>query len=547
MKFNLYFFNPDYVSSFSDLLKVGHWYEDELNSSLKEFDDFEYQIYYKDPIMKQPDWLRFINQWLEDSLSIDKKAVSSIILLKLNWTNLFFAITFWTSHYIIEKDKTAKDFWLKTVLNSIPYDKITIVDWKKLGSNVKETRVIHSKTTNFSDFWLNEIEELLTYLEWKTIDESLWVKLSWKDSLWFNISLKNFWFHQLWNQIKKYYDIYVKDDYKENFSFIDNYKIENNKDNILNLNNLLIDFLLDDTRDFSKISFSIPDMLNNINVYDFKVKYDGETLSEMECLDDEEIISIIKFVLSWMSNDERLEGLINILIAWNDSESNLITEVFKLYQIINFETDYNWNKYVLHNWTWNIVSEWFIDDINNTIDLINFIESTSSWIHTDWNNYIKFDKSVHFVEIEKDWKKLEHKSEWKFNENFTSSLWWILLDKKNFTKLPWKSKVEICDILKDNKFYHIKRWNHSSTLSHLFNQSYVSLELFKKFPPYIDSINSHWVSLKQNDKIEVILWIIINWNIKKKIPFFSKIALRNLYLNIKAMWADLSILQIEEI
>ncbi|MEF2175434.1 MAG: DUF6119 family protein, partial [Candidatus Absconditabacteria bacterium] len=173
-------------------------------------------------------------------------------------------------------------------------------------------------------------------------------------------------------------------------------------------------------------------------------------------------------------------------------------------------------------------------------------------IYTNGENYIKFSGDINGDiclenHIEINSKGVKQKSEGAYNQHLAKSIGGILFDKNNFNNLPGYSKVEVCDIYKDKCFYHIKRGFKSATLSHLFNQAIVSLELFKMEKPFLKKINEITnLNLSSNDNITIILGIIGNRDIKESIPFFSKITLYNIYKSIKSMNANLIILQILE-
>lgn len=575
MKFNLYCFdkarldelkskNSEKIKDFDNLLKKWHWYTEKKATELQSFPWFSFKIFYKNPSSNQPDWLDFVNQWLKDEkIKLNKKSVSLIILVKLNKSGIYFAITFWSAHYIIKKDNILDDFWLKTVLNSIDHKQVTLIDWKKIWSNTRETRTIFSKSTDFSYFWLDQLEELLTQLEWLPSDYTLWAKLSWKDSLWFNVSLTDFSFAKIWEQIEKYYHFYGQKTYEEHFKFIDNYRVEKNSKLIWDLNWKLVTYLLKDVNDYLDISISLPNMLDHIDVYNVQI---DKIEKKVDILNEWEILPIIKTILA-STKKGKIDKLKEMKVFWNHFESEKETEKFSFYNCINYECDLGDEKYILHNALWNRVSKDFLSNIEDDLNKITFITLNNSWKHISWKDtygkdieywmsFKPFDWKVHFeTRVDEQWKKYSLQSEWVYNIDLCRTINWILLDAKNFTdKLPWSSKIEVCDILLGKKFIHIKRWNSSSTLSHLFNQSVVSLELFRRYDKYIDFINEKikektntlW-ELKKIDNLEIILWIIINWNFKDKIPFFSKVTLINLYHRISSMWSSLILVQIGDI
>ncbi|MEF2175882.1 MAG: DUF6119 family protein, partial [Candidatus Absconditabacteria bacterium] len=376
MKFSLYMFNPEKISNFKSLLIKDHGYSLIRSGkngigNLKKYSDFNYQIFQNNPPEKPPTWLNFINQTIDGSkLILMNKSSSLLILIKIEVENIdiFFAISFGSGFHKINKENIVCDFGLKTALNSIPYESISVVDGKKLGSNIKETRSVFSKSTNFNYFGLNEYEELLTYIEGKTIDTSLGTKISGKESLGFNIKLSDFKFKNIGKQCKKYYLKYKEKTYKENFDFIDNYKIENDNSVIKILNKKLIESIKN--KDYGKISISFPNMIDtlNINSFNFKLlKFSFNELNENEIFDK---------IVNYLNSNQKKNGLMYLLknekVVGSDGDLNK-TEIYKLYELINFEVEEKGCYYVLSSGKWYIISQGFIKDIESIVDHLDYL------------------------------------------------------------------------------------------------------------------------------------------------------------------------------
>lgn len=132
----------------------------------------------------------------------------------------------------------------------------------------------------------------------------------------------------------------------------------------------------------------------------------------------------------------------------------------------------------------------------------------------------------------------------------------LLLDKKTIYYGGRGSQVELCDILcKDGTFIHVKHYQGSSTLSHLFNQGLVSARLVKADPSFrkcaqvvLDKIEPNCFKLERDSVKQVVFAIISKYDaVRPEIPFFSKVALDAVCSQLAAMDIDVALARIKEV
>lgn len=137
----------------------------------------------------------------------------------------------------------------------------------------------------------------------------------------------------------------------------------------------------------------------------------------------------------------------------------------------------------------------------------------------------------------------------------------LLLDKKNVVVPGRTSPVEVCDILtQERKLVHVKRKFSSSSLSHLFSQGHVSARLLADNAQFrvavrdkIGSAQPKFRKLFTADRIvasewEVVYAIIGPWDgqpASEKIPFFSKVNLRDRWTRLRGMGFEVSLVPVE--
>lgn len=133
---------------------------------------------------------------------------------------------------------------------------------------------------------------------------------------------------------------------------------------------------------------------------------------------------------------------------------------------------------------------------------------------------------------------IEDSSENSYNERVARINGLTLMDAKNIPYGGGHSKIEFCDLFDYNssRLYHVKKYGGSSVLSHLFNQGLVSAQLMLSDENFRKSVNNILPASEQfspveqkpeAQKYEVIFSVISESSNKLNIPFFSKVALKN--------------------
>ncbi|WP_440524884.1 TIGR04141 family sporadically distributed protein, partial [Serratia sarumanii] len=117
------------------------------------------------------------------------------------------------------------------------------------------------------------------------------------------------------------------------------------------------------------------------------------------------------------------------------------------------------------------------------------------------------------------------------------------------------NKFEFADILRNGTdFIHVKYYRSSSTLSHLFAQAYVSLELFVSDAAFRAKLNKVLpndsklidVSSRPDTQNYVVVYAIaINRDIPKNLPLFSKITLKNTVKSLRNLGFTIKLAQIK--
>lgn len=232
-----------------------------------------------------------------------------------------------------------------------------------------------------------------------------------------------------------------------------------------------------------------------------------------------------------MNNDDKeisISKLREQCIYCIDTVSENPVYKWKIYQCIYCEIELEKNLYTLINGKWYKIDIDFLSLLNERIQEIPV--SNISLPDYDVKSEEEYNKKV--VENNKEF---------------------VLMDKKNISYGSGGSRIELCDIYtKDKKLIHVKRYDGSSVLSHLFSQGLVSTQLILSDGEFRSLVNkklpkTHKLPAK-NKKPKAsefeIIYVIASNDSKTTaldLPLFSKINLRSCYNRLQLMGVSVSI------
>jgi uncharacterized protein (TIGR04141 family) len=323
---------------------------------------------------------------------------------------------------------------------------------------------------------------------------------------------------------------YRSSDYKRTFPFVDKFKPIEDEDLIKELEEQLKDYIASKKGD--KISLGFPNIDDYDPTYAFEYKIDGETVSS----DNFEIEQIHSLIDHDATSDFSVEYLKRFRIHTVSSGGDVINS-FELFETITFEWSHKGSTYVLSNAHWYKIDKKYVDQIEKKFNSIHII-SSSTYLPT--------------MQPKED--------EGSYNARLYKTQF-CLYDKKLFVdKAPTStSKIEVCDAFYkvDRHLVCVKKYSGSATLSHLFAQGSVSLQLLADYDKYrrffCKKTNEHFKTkefrfdtLKISD-YSVIYGIATNRSdsFNKLIPFFSKVNLLTHLSIIKTKGARVSLYKID--
>ena len=177
---------------------------------------FSGSLYVKRARPVPPKWLQFVNEGLEDPVSVTNR--SSAAVLWVEAANRAFAITFGTGRYLLRQDSFERRFGLRVVLNAVDPLKLRSLDTQVFEEMSVQTRRLTSRASGVASFGVDPVRDMLRAVTGEPSDVSVGRRLTGSDSLVVNVQCR---FDQLAEKCALYLDLHEREDYKENFAWVD--------------------------------------------------------------------------------------------------------------------------------------------------------------------------------------------------------------------------------------------------------------------------------------------------------------------------------------
>lgn len=291
------------------------------------------------------------------------------------------------------------------------------------------------------------------------------------------------------------------------------------------LNSILIDKINDDNSKFFLFEPEIdydPTLISKIR---YKLQSEPRTIHEDEKLS-------LSYYLNLKENLEELDFINDKIVLINEDGQKY--KEWPIIKCLYGEMKIDDQVYILSNSIWYGLSkdkyERINENINNIIEDIQ-IEET-----------VKANTTQKILE-EKNFNNKHIDKERIFNTEFCNQISGELFDQMSKQIIIDGDKMEICDIFDPNnkEFIHTKIGTKAATLSHLFNQGYVSARAYASMKSiFVPKVNEkmdnpeHSIENERNSHQDyTIRYLIINEKADNKLTFISKLALDRIITDLK--------------
>ncbi len=468
-------------------------------------------LYFESSYQKLPRWNSFFPG--VDLNNLFSASASAVLLLKVD--ERMFAVPFGPAgrHYL-KLGAYESRFGLRTVLNSVKEGSLRSIDTSTLESDGLQTRAQSTHPASTEDFGVDIARDLVRNVTGETIESlGLSKTISGKDAVHFGMKGT---VNDLPAQLELLLEQSYKTDYQIEFPWVDNLKEINDVEQTQRLEAMLV-AKLNDSNQPGKVWMTVPEILEWEDHGGFKY----QTGKKAQLLAD---IYINNYKDHIGNEDITVESLKKHRVYRFSSDNEYAKNSWRVFDCLYFEIHQNNTMSFLTNGKWYQVK----DDIAAT---------TNQQIAT-------IPRGINSITLPP--YTAAHKDERAYNVELAAVNKGLLLDADP-VMIVGRSKFEVCDVYLASKFFiHNKMYSSSSTLSHLFNQGYVSADLFmdeavrqKVNEKFTGSYHIPDTSIVPNansqEEYTVAYGIITAKPESFDLPFFSKISLVHVARSLRNM------------
>lgn len=447
---------------------------------------------------RSPKWNELLSQGVIDYEV--QSTMSTRAVLFIERRERIFAFTFGYGRYLLKNDSYVRGFGRRVILNNALDGSLKSVDTSIFDETPINSTLQTSKSVLLSEFNITDIRTMFRSVTAESINKRRYGSIiAGKDSF-------NFQYKLNFNNIKNICD-YLLDDYQDNsykkrFSEVERMEEVSDPEKIDELNSILIQQLHNNEID----QFYIPELVDWEKIDGFSFTPKGENDIDL---------SLDRFRKEKKEFDERLkvQYLKNHRIYCNFIEE-VNTISWSAYDCLHTEVQEDDAVYIFSIGKWFKVENDFVEEVNNFIENIN-------------------ECPLVFPEVDG-----EHEQE--VNKIIEQKLPNLLNLDRDTTSISG-SQYEICDLLSTcRRFIHVKWWDSSATLSHLFSQGSVSgdillnsyhqrsnvhRKIFNQDEEFASVINARNYRPEDYTIVFAIIYPETN-TIAERLPFFSKANLK---------------------
>ena len=459
----------------------------------------------KSTFPKTPNWLSFVQPALQAQIGEVRTQTSAGVLL-LRSDRRIFAFTFGHGRTILRPDCYERDFGLRVALNSVNPDRIRSADMRRVEEETVLTRRQTSRATEFGTFRLDASQDLLRGVTGIPHSPSFATRIAGAEALTLSTSID---IEDLPEKCADLLSAYSSQQYKDRFGFIDHLRLERDPATIHRLEDVLLAELSAGNTSRMHLAPPEPEDWENVQGFTYASGPQAEVYADLNI--DEAIAEFHPrngFSIQYLRRK-------HIGVRYRDAGES--ADKYTAYSCIVYECELDHKLYVLSGGDWHQVDKSWADGVRNSVASLR-------------PSSLSFPVS-----------RLGER-EAQYNDRVATQCGWALMDRKIVTLSSPYDRVEICDLLtQDRQFVHVKRKMESATLSHLFSQGSVSGELLfrshefrEKCRDILSRMGDGWKQCIPRDRLEPsryeIVYAIIgpaNADWPRSLPFFSQLNLNN--------------------
>ncbi len=493
---------------------------------------------------KTPDWLDYLVPLLKKPVELKTSTSGGVLFVHLvEDPNVLYAITWGAGHFLLKPAAIQRNFGIRCALNLMSADKPNSSKWdperlksitaKRIGPNTYIYQGQFAKEATLDSFPFSIDADQLRSITGMPVKAEDWGKsISGGISLHIKAPEKP---ADIVKVCKKVDLIYSGVDYKNSFSWIDNFKPIDDDETISELNNEVVERIK--LNNLDGLTLAVPTLVQFENIEKYGYQHNGK-IKEIEepSLDNFRQYLSGEGILTTLTKDHLYEEI--DLKTWDASGDE--NHAWKTGSCITGDFVHNNKTYIIDEGGYYEIDKDYLDSLNRYVDGIKKCQPA-------------LPPATKEMKTEDDYVV-------KLPQKLGGDA--ILLHKMTIRR-PGSTAIEICDVaLKEKKYIHVKKGTCSSSLSHLFSQALVSGELllmdgeFRKMvkdkvdeQAKEDKDSYKWIydaKFEPTDQ-EIVMAIMTGCKekeVSKLLPFFSKVNLKMRCDDLKRRGYKYSIAQI---
>lgn len=491
------------------LLKEGMSEQDVLKEDYSKINTDGGVIYHERSGQYTPPWVtNFFGASLQ-GVNLTNQSSKAVLFKELVLAGKKFtcALPFGYGHSMFDKSKCVDNFGLKIVLNIVARDTIRKIGKRTLSSDPKNTLEQLSKIGTISDFGIDIEQDLVEHITGQPKSElqERFGKNLVTGKTQFTASIKVDFF-DIDDFLRDCIEFFGKDDYKQDFEFID--QVVEIKDTN-SLTDLLLRKLKGEEVEGVQAWLAVPEIIEWEDVEGFSY---GSTKKQL--FGDISLTDFLNRLNEQQLQNLDLDSLKRRRATAYRATSDDEYDSWSIYQCLYCEITEDSRTVILTNGKWYEIDKGFVETIEGNYAAV-----------------LEKSTGVGLIPARSD----EHED--VYNERLARSIDnAVLMDRKNVRYGGGASSVEFCDVYDaDGKtFIHVKNYYGSSALSHLFAQGRVSGQLFLNDKPFREKVKEreHQLPIEASvtpvpAEYKVVFGIISTSDSPLNLPFFSKVNLKN--------------------
>lgn len=465
---------------------------------------------------RSPPWAVIFKDFVPDIDALGKvQSTGAVLIVKARGRH--FALTFGQGRFILNQDMIEERFGLLATLNSLESDALRSIDKRTFDAVDQNSRVQVGLTSPASDFGVDIERDLIKGIVGYPKNSDLYGKrMSGADSLTVSRDIN---IRTIRKALSAYLRAYESDKYKAHFEWIDQIHQVRKKGRIaFGLDELLIKRLEEVQAQGGRGGdcwIAAPDVLDWDVVEGFRYsqsRSDGYQ-TDMHLPGFFDTIQGIPLSIELLK--------MRHVYAVNSDYSEV--KHWTIYKCIHCEVEHEGKTYLLSGGQWFEIKKEFVDTVNDFFDSVKAFEISLP--------------------------AYKHAKEAEYNSELCGpgQTHWALMDLKHIKVGGVHDKVEFCDAYGAGmELLHVKHYGGSNLLGHLFNQGLISGELLKDDASYVKKVNKELprthvledpVDMPRDVGAYTIVFGIISQSDEEKlrIPFFARVALKNVYRRLESI------------